>query len=182
MFEGTRAHCPNCSYEWALGTFIHGNTITGTPINVGVTCPRCNTSFDATGGGSGTFDTGPDGQLTLRRVRDAAKLLAALDRGQLEALQQELREVRDQVKTLEDAREKAADQKELRRFYDIFPKTRTEAYAFVAVILSLIAFFKPDSQGMSPAEVDQIVRTVFQQVIEVGELRSPTDTPGPTPP
>ncbi|MGY1719203.1 hypothetical protein ACI8AG_09155 [Blastococcus sp. SYSU DS0552] len=43
-------------------------SFSGAPMNVAVGCSSCRTVYDATGGGDGTFYTGPDGRLRLREA------------------------------------------------------------------------------------------------------------------
>lgn len=93
--NGTTVTCPVCGTRFSIGITFEQVTIVGAGMNVAVDCPRCGETFDATGGGDGTFST-VGGE--LRRVTEAARsvrnALAHADPAELAALRRALDEAR----------------------------------------------------------------------------------------
>lgn len=84
----TTVECTECGHRFTIGLTLQDVSIEGAAMNIAVTCPRCGVTFDATGGGDGTFST-LDGE--LRRVGDAAR---SLRNALVHAPTEELRELR----------------------------------------------------------------------------------------
>lgn len=95
--EGTTVVCPRrgCHAQFTIGVTFENVSITGAAMNVAVTCPRCGLTFDATGGGDGTFST-VDGR--LMRVADELRRLGQAHPG----VEDELRALRAEVERLGD--------------------------------------------------------------------------------
>lgn len=77
-----------------LPLVLRNVTIVGARMNVATTCPGCGLTFDATGGGDGTFSTGADGRLRLREAvfeASSAILSRPIPRADIEAAIQALR-------------------------------------------------------------------------------------------
>lgn len=93
--NGTTVTCPVCGTRFSIGITFEQVTIVGAGMNVAVDCPRCGETFDATGGGDGTFST-IGGE--LRRVTEAAQsvrnALADVDPAELAGLWRAIAEAR----------------------------------------------------------------------------------------
>jgi hypothetical protein len=117
-------------------------------------------------------------------VREGARLAAGLPREQLTGLLADLRAVERGEQTPNQLAA-AAPNDTIRRFWDLFPRTRNELYAFVTVLATvltlLLAVIKDD--GASPEQLEQII----QQVVDEGreqaqQAPAPAYTAPPTPP
>lgn len=134
-------------------------------FNIGVgPCPKC--------GGNGSI---PDGIYSF--INNTILLLSNRKRTKLE--------LQNLVSILTEAKQKQATPQELSQIIqdelpelsslkDIFPKTRTELYAFVAIILTIITILIT-SLGRNPAtkiEINQIVNVLYESQDGVKQTNS----------
>lgn len=148
----------------------------GGSSNLVVTCARCGTSFDAAPPGlSGTVTISTSASGRLKVAREAAHLIAELTELAREELLEELRRVGSGSRSVEEARA-AATSGTVRQFWDLVPRTRGDIYAFLALVVSIIALFQSGSDGPTERQIEHIVQSVVK---EMGPEATPTPAPGP---
>ena len=146
------AFCGSCGLVFPSGIVIENST--GISLSgVGARCPRC--------GGIGSV---PDGIYNV--LGQTVQLLAGPGRTseQLLRLKSTLEIARDQQQETEEVRKAVlAAAPELTGLASAMPTTRTELYAFITVVLTLLALlvsaygaFKPN--GPSQSEIDAMVQ------------------------
>lgn len=64
---------------------------------------------------------------------------------------------------------------ELSSLKDILPKTRTELYAFIAIVISVIALLanQPQSKEPQKIEVNNVINNIYQQLPQTPETKNP---------
>jgi preprotein translocase subunit SecA len=76
------------------------------------------------------------------------------------------------------ARKVAEELPELKSFADLLPQKRTELYAFLSLIIALIAILL--AQRKAPAAAQVTIQQVFSTVISSSAASAPKATPGPS--
>lgn len=127
-------------------------------------CPRC--------GGEGHI---PDGVYNF--VGNTIELLSGPSRTifELERLAAILREARERGASWEQINKRIQDEvSELSSIKDILPKSRSELYAFIAIIIAIISLILGQLKSNAPSkiEINQVFNTIYQQQ-SISELIRP---------
>jgi uncharacterized protein YecA (UPF0149 family) len=140
---------------FASGIVVENSTnITFSDCSAGP-CPAC--------GGMGHI---PDGVYNF--IGNTIELLSGPARtvSELQRLANILREARKKNASLEEVKKEIQEEvPELSSLRDILPKNRSELYAFLALILSVITLLLPQlsSKGANKVEINNVINNVYQQ-------------------
>lgn len=141
------------------------NSINITFSNMGAgPCPACR--------GTGHI---PDGVYNF--IGNTIELLSGSARtvSELERLANILKQAREKKSSFEDvSNEIEAQVPELSSIKDILPKTRTELYAFIAIIISIITLLlsQASSQEPSKVEINNVINNIYQQSPNIPQERN----------
>ncbi|WP_230373960.1 SEC-C metal-binding domain-containing protein [Vibrio cholerae] len=161
------AFCDSCSTPFPSGIFVENClniTMTG---NRSGPCPNC--------GGMGSV---PDGVFNV--IGNAIEILNAPSRTieQLKRYAQVLDEAKEQRLSREEIKQKIDNEvPEFSSISQFLPKTRSEMYAFLALIISILAYLTPlmmSDNGISEDEVENLINNSIQQMFiqqEVDRLK-----------
>ena len=163
------AVCDNCGVIFPSGFEANNSTnITFSGCGAGP-CPAC--------GGMGHI---PDGVYnfignTIELLSGPARTVAELQR--LAAILKNAKE--NQSSHQEISKEIEKELPELSSLKDILPKTRTELYAFIAIIISTIALLASQPQSNEPQkiEVNNVINNIYQQLPQTPETKKPIQKP-----
>lgn len=133
-----------------------------------ITFARCTAGPCPTCGGDGHI---PDG--TFNFVGDAIEVVQASDRSRAELLRfaAALREARERGATAQEVRQVIEQQApELKTLLDVLPRTRTELYAFITMLLALVAILTShgDDGGESEVRPTVTLEEVIQEAMREG--------------
>ena len=149
------AVCDNCGAIFASGFEATNSTnISFTACSAGP-CPAC-----------GAMGHIPDGVYNF--VGNTIELLSGPARSvsELRQLATILSEARKKNASLEEVKKEIEEEvPELSSLKDILPTNRSELYAFVALILSVIALVlsQPSSKGANKVEINNVINNVYKQ-------------------
>jgi hypothetical protein len=147
--------------------------ITFTDVGVGP-CPRC--------GGNGHI---PDG--TYNFIGNAIQFLSGPTRSKrdLERLVAILRTARQRGASVEDIRREVANQlPELQSISDLLPRTRSELYAFIAILLTILTLLLGElRKGQPPkVEINQVINQITTVVEQPRQTAAQSQAPSSTAP
>ncbi|MCG9699555.1 SEC-C domain-containing protein [Vibrio natriegens] len=157
------AFCDNCGTPFSSGIFVENClhiTMTG---NRAGPCPKC--------GGMGSV---PDGVFSV--IGNAIEILNAPSRSleQLRRYAQVLDEAKEKRLSREEVKQKIDDEvPEFSSVSQFLPKSRSELYAFLALIVSVLAYVTPlmmSDDGMSEGEVENLINNSVQQMLMQQEI------------
>ncbi|MGF1689652.1 SEC-C metal-binding domain-containing protein [Photobacterium kagoshimensis] len=157
------AFCDSCGTPFPSGIFVENclhMTMTG---NRSGPCPNC--------GGMGSV---PDGVFNI--VGNAIEILNAPIRTveQLKRYAQVLDEAKEQKLSREEVKQKIDEEvPEFSSVSQYLPKNRSELYAFLALIISFLAYVTPllmSDDGMSETEVESLINNSVQQMLMQQEI------------
>lgn len=146
------AFCDNCGTAFPSGFFMENCTNISLMGNKSGPCPKC--------GGMGSV---PDGVFNV--LGDVIKIIDAPKRTveQLSRYVQVLHEARAQNLPREEVKRKIdKDIPELAGISSFLPKTRTELYAFLALLVSLFTILKEDAK---PQDINIIINNTVEQMM-----------------
>lgn len=157
------AFCDSCGTAFPSGIFAENclhMTMTG---NRSGPCPKC--------GGMGSV---PDGIFNI--VGNAIEILNAPMRTveQLKRYAQVLDEAKEQKLSREDVKKKIDEEvPEFSTISQYLPKNRSELYAFLALIISFLAYVTPlmmSDNGMPETEVESLINNSVSQMLMQQEI------------
>lgn len=157
------AVCDNCGAIFPSGFEATNSTnITFSGCASGP-CPAC--------GGIGHI---PDGVYNF--VGNTIELLSGPSRTvtELQRLADILKNAREKQSSRQEiSKEIEKELPELSSLKDILPKTRTELYAFIAIIISTIALLVSQSQSEEPQkiQVNNVINNIYQQLPQTPETK-----------
>lgn len=161
------AFCDTCGIIFRSGIVVKNSTnVTFSGIPAGP-CPAC--------GGTGHV---PDGVFNF--VGNTIEILSAPQRTveQLSRLARILREAQEKRQNPDQIAETIRNEvPELTRLADLLPKTRTELYSFLALIVTVITLLMQVGQGDSKATNVTVTQTINQVFIETDRATKPKDRP-----
>lgn len=163
------AVCDNCGaifpsgFEASNSTNMTFNGCTSGP------CPAC--------GGQGHI---PDGVYNF--IGNTIELLSGPSRtvSELQHLATILKKAKKKHSSYQDVTKEIEEQlPELSSIKDVLPKTRTELYAFIAIIISTIALLlvQLSSQEPQKIEVNNVINNIYQQLPAAPESKQPNKPP-----
>lgn len=157
MSGTTSVECPNCGHRQHLGFFYGEFTFSGNFMNVAVDCLRCGATFDATGGGDGTFAVIGGRLMRVWRGMQVASDVSRWDREELLELRDELARLLDQDRVDEsNIPEPVARYK---------PKDPAELQGYLRIIATLLTLLLASRlMPMTQAECQSIVEEAIQTV------------------
>lgn len=160
------AFCDNCGAIFRSGIFIGGGTATMVGNRAGP-CPVC-----------GSMGTIPDGVYSaagnvLRLLSGPQKTVEQLKR--LAAVINEARRTQEEPNQIAERIKEEAP--ELSSFVDALPKTRSELYNFLLVILTavsvLIAAYAVNNSSPSEEEIERMVEDTVEKAIQESQKQPP---------
>ncbi|WP_230641812.1 SEC-C metal-binding domain-containing protein [Vibrio campbellii] len=161
------AFCDDCGTPFPSGIFVENclkMTMTG---NRAGPCPQC--------AGMGSV---PDGVFNI--VGNAIEILNAPMKTveQLQRYAKVLEQAREQSLTREEVKQKIDEEvPELSSISQFLPKSRSELYAFLALIISVLTYVTPlimSDDGLSEREVEDLINNSVQQLLiqQLNEART----------
>ncbi|MCC8256646.1 SEC-C metal-binding domain-containing protein [Vibrio campbellii] len=157
------AFCDNCGTPFPSGIFAENclqMTMTG---NRSGPCPKC--------GGMGSV---PDGVFNV--LGNAIEIINAPSKTieQLQRYAQVLDEAKEQRLSREEVKQKINEEvPEFSSVSQYLPKSRSELYAFLALIVSILAYVTPlmmSDDGMSESDVESLINNSVQQMLMQQEI------------
>ncbi len=177
--QDLQATCAQCGLTYETGARIttEVNEVKG-EIRFAFTedqrvCPSCGRRNQGVGRHITHFEV----------VQEGARLVARLPRQQLAGLLTDVMQVQSGATTPEQLAAVATDDT-IRRFWDLFPRKRSELYAFVAMIatvLTLLLQALPQDEGATPEQLEQILETVMREAREAATADPPAGLVPPAP-
>ncbi|HHF2921145.1 TPA: SEC-C metal-binding domain-containing protein [Vibrio diabolicus] len=157
------AFCDNCGTPFPSGIFVENclqMTMTG---NRSGPCPKC--------GGMGSV---PDGVFNV--LGNVIEIINAPSKTieQLQRYAQVLDEAKEQRLSREEVKQKINEEvPEFSSVSQYLPKSRSELYAFLALIVSILAYVTPlmmSDDGMSESDVESLINNSVQQMLMQQEI------------
>ena len=152
------AFCDDCGTPFSSGIFVENCLHMTMAGNRSGPCPNC--------GGMGSI---PDGVFNV--IGNAIEILNAPIRTieQLKKYAQVLDEAKSQELSREEIKTKIDEEvPEFSSVSQFLPKSRSELYAFLALIISVLAYVTPlmmSDDGMSEKEVESLINNSVQQML-----------------
>ncbi len=153
------AVCDTCGTVFSSGIYIENATSVTLAGNTAGPCPRC-----------GDMGHVPDG--TFNFTEDTIELLQGPRRtvSELQNLAEILRQARERHASTEEVAETIRrESPQLTRLADLLPRTRSELYGFIQIVLAVIAIVltqaavqRIDIQEVD-VDIDQVISITFQQ-------------------
>lgn len=164
------ALCNNCGVIFPSNLFEFDNCTNVTLSNCdGGTCPKC-------GGKSRILDG------VYNFVNNAVELLKGPERtvSELQKLAAILQTAKKDKASFEEVTEKINNElPAFSTFKDFLPKTRSELYAFISVIIAIITLFisQARSGAKQQIEINQVFNNVYQSQVVNEERQTSTNIP-----
>jgi hypothetical protein len=167
--DGTTATCPRCGFGQRMGITFTNVTFEGNAMNVAVDCPRCGATFDATGGGDGTFSTVGGRLMRVWRGMQVAADISRWDRDRVLELRDEL------TRLLEgDEVDESSVPGPVARYK---PKDPAELQGYLKLVLALLSILLAYSASRPAPATDAELQRLVEEAIETAEAL-PTVGPG----
>lgn len=164
------AVCDTCGTVFSSGIYAENATIVTLVGNTAGPCPRC--------GGMGHV---PDGTFTF--TENTIELLQGPQRtvSELQSLAEILRQARERHASTEEVAETIRrESPQLTRLADLLPRTRSELYGFIQIVLAIIAIVLTQAAAQRidiqevDVDIDQVISITFQQQIQQRASESQT--------